>query len=67
MKQIKDKWLGARVDPAQYERVDDYIKANEELTMGDLVRKGVEEYMLNHPVKKPQASPTDIKKPGESQ
>lgn len=49
-KKVKDKWLGARVDADVDTRVKEYTEAAE-MDMGELVRKGVEEYMLNHPVK----------------
>ena len=47
---IKDKWLGARVDEALYVSVDSYVKTVE-ISMGDLLRLAVEEYLNNHPVK----------------
>lgn len=51
-RKVKDKWLGARVDGDLDQRVTEYIDVAE-LTMGELVRASVEEYMVNHPVKQP--------------
>ena len=48
-KKVKDKWLGARVDENLDGLVDTYIDAAE-LTMGELVRLAVVEYMNNHPI-----------------
>lgn len=48
-KKVKDKWLGARVDANLDSLVDVYIEATE-ITMGDLVRVAVVEYMENHPI-----------------
>lgn len=50
-KQVKNKWLGARADDNLSAQVTRYIEASDNLTMGDLVREAVEEYMINHPVK----------------
>lgn len=65
-KQIKDKWLGARVDLQMDARVTAYTAAAE-TTMGDLVRDAVNEYMVNHPVKHPdaRANVNHVTKPGE--
>lgn len=59
-KQLRDKWLGARVTDAFVEQVDDYLELAE-LNQAELVRQSVVEYMANHPVKKPIAKLT---KPG---
>lgn len=48
-RKVKEDWLGGRTDPDQKERVEDYID-KADMTMGELVRKAVDEYMLNHPV-----------------
>lgn len=53
-KQVKNKWLGARVDDSLSERVTQYIEASDDLTMGTLIREAVMEYMINHPVKQPR-------------
>lgn len=47
-KKIKNDWLGGRVDDELKERVAEYIEAAD-MTMGQLIRKAVEEYMRNHP------------------
>lgn len=64
-KPIKDKWLGTRVDKSTEARVNEYIDASDELTIGALMRKSVNEYMLNHPLKKQTPDPTTLTKPGE--
>lgn len=64
-KPVKDKWLGARVDKSTEERVAAYLDALDDLTMGALVRKSVNEYMLNHPLKEPAPDSTTLMKPGE--
>lgn len=56
----KTKYLGARTDEEFDKRINAYMKASN-ISMGDLVRKGTEEYMQNHPVKPPEPS----LKPGE--
>lgn len=67
-KQIKDKWLGARVDEAFESKVLTYIDASDEMNMGILVRQGVLEYMANHPVKhsNAKANVNDVPKPGQA-
>lgn len=65
-KPIKDKWLGARIDGALDAKISVYITEAEDLTMGLLVRRGVIEYMTNHPLKD-ENSKTDVNnvtKPG---
>ncbi len=64
-KPIKDKWLGARVDKPTEQKVNAYLDASDDLTMGALVRKSVNEYMLNHPLKEQTTDPTILTKPGE--
>lgn len=51
MRTIKSKWVGARVDDIFSTDVKDYLDAADNLTMGDLVRLGVKEFMSNHPVR----------------
>lgn len=63
-RKVKSKWLGARTDDDQDTRVKNYCAATE-MDMGELVRKAVDEYMLNHPAKKAVAPPTQLSKPGE--
>lgn len=48
-RKVKDEWLGARIDKDLAGLVDVYIDAAE-ISMGDLVRKAVKEYMVNHPL-----------------
>lgn len=50
-KKLKDKWLGARADADLEAAVTAYIEAAD-MSMGDLIRKSVREFMHNHPVKK---------------
>jgi hypothetical protein len=52
-KKLKDKWLGARVDEDLSSLVEVYIDAAD-MTMGDLVRKAVKEYMNSHPTEPSQ-------------
>lgn len=47
-KRVKSKWLGARADDLLFGEVTQYIEASE-MTMGDLVRTAVKEYMWAHP------------------
>lgn len=63
-KPVKDKWLGARVDADMDNRVKLFTEATQ-MDMGELVRKAVDEYIINHPVKKPTKSAVDRLKPGE--
>lgn len=48
---IKDRYIGARVDEVFGGEVDNYLSYLDDVTMGDLIRKSVKEYMLNHPLK----------------
>lgn len=66
-KQIKNKWLGARVDEAIEAKVNAYINASDEMNMGILVRQGVLEFMVNHPIKDGNAkiNVNNMPKPGE--
>lgn len=61
-KRIKDRWLGARIDAVIDTKITEYLKATE-MSMGDLIRGAVEEYMRNHPMKEPKPWPKI--KPGE--
>lgn len=56
----KTAYIGARADRPFEKKVNDYMKAGH-ITMADLVRNGIEEYMQNHPIKAPEPS----LKPGE--
>lgn len=47
-KKVKTEWLGGRVDDDLKEKVEEYIDATE-MTMGQLIRKAVMEFMQNHP------------------
>lgn len=64
-KPIKDRWLGARVDTATEAEVNTYLESADDMLMGDLVRKGVKEYMQNHPIKKTVVPDHLQIKPGE--
>lgn len=48
-RKVKDKLIGARVDGDMLEEVNTYINTAE-ISMGDLIRVSVLEYMTNHPV-----------------
>jgi cAMP phosphodiesterase len=61
-KLTKDKWLGARADADLDAKVTEYIDAAD-ISMGDLIRRSVKEYLLNHPIKQPE--PEVNLKPGE--
>lgn len=63
-KMPKNKWLGTRIDGQMEKEVSDYINATD-MVRGDLVRKGVREYMQNHPVKRELPDQTRVTKPGE--
>lgn len=45
----KNDWIGARVDDDLKELAEAYI-GEAELTMGQLVRRAIEEYIKRHPV-----------------
>lgn len=47
----KDDWIGGRVDEDFKENVEAYIDETD-MTMGQLIRKAVEEYIKNHPINK---------------
>jgi hypothetical protein len=66
-KKVKDKWIGARVDGPYEKRVGDYIAGSKELTLAQLIRLSLDEYMLNHPVKDTKlGTPEHLNiKPGE--
>lgn len=59
MRKIKDKWIGARADEDLEALVDTYADAAD-ISMGDLVRKSVREYMLTHPIA--PTTPVKVKK-----
>lgn len=63
-KKVKDKWLGARVDVVMEGKVSAYIEAAD-ISMGDLIRRSVNEYMVNHPQKQESSNQTQLIKPGE--
>lgn len=48
-RKVKVDWLGGRIDSDLKERVEDYVD-QAGMTMGELVRKAVDEYMLAHPI-----------------
>jgi hypothetical protein len=50
-KPVKDRYVGARVDEFFDKELTAYLSASEDLTMGDMVRKSLKEFMLNHPIK----------------
>ena len=64
-KRVKNKWLGARADDPLFEEVSAYIDAAD-MTMGQLVRTAVKEYMWAHPRNsKPELNPVSEIKPEE--
>lgn len=68
-KEVKDKYLGARVTGTKYAAIETYTDAAE-INMGDLLRAAVDEYMVNHPVKVPRSKAdypllNDFNKPGK--
>lgn len=65
-RQIKDKWLGTRVDGPYLLRVRSYADGAG-LDVSDLVRDSVDEYMSNHPLKDEatRVNASKITKPGE--
>jgi hypothetical protein len=63
-KKRKDEYLAGRADSDQMARVNAYLAASG-MNQADLVRKGVDEYMKNHPIKDSEAAPSKISKPGE--
>lgn len=66
-KLVKHKWMGARVDSEQETRINAYVEASDEITQGELFRRGADEYMANHPIKNPKTKvdSTKVRKPGE--
>ena len=46
---VKTDWIGGRVDEDFKENVEAYID-NADMTMGQLIRKAVEQYIKNNPV-----------------
>ncbi len=50
----KTKWLGARVDEDMSTKVSSYIEVTPGMDMAELIRRAVEEYITNHPVREPQ-------------
>lgn len=63
-KKVKEKQIYVRVDDAELAKINAYVEAAD-LTVSDLVRLGIGEYMVNHPIKDKDTSPTKIKTPGE--
>lgn len=63
-KKVKKIMVHYKVDEDQDARMKAYTAASE-LDISELSRRGVDEYMHNHPVKGPQQSPADKLKPGE--
>lgn len=61
-KNVRDKYIGARVHNDFFNKVLEYI--GEEHTQGDLVRAAVKEYMENHPLKNPTEPTINGLKPG---
>lgn len=53
-KPVKDKYIAAKVDGDLRAKVDAYIETAK-ITMGDLVRVAVAEYIKNHPAEKEAA------------
>lgn len=49
-RKVKTEYLGGRVDSDLKEQVEEYID-NAQLSMGDLIRRAVVEYMKNNPIK----------------
>ena len=55
MRQLKSKWLGARIDDNSYDKIIAYIDTSTDIDgMGDLLRRAVMEYLANHPIKSTQ-------------
>lgn len=50
-KPIKDRYVGARVDQTFGRELDNYVDNVDDMTMGDLIRKALREFMANHPLK----------------
>lgn len=65
-KRIKDKWLGSRTYADHYQIISDYADAVE-IDVAELIRLAVDEYMTNHPVKRPVEPLADTLKPGKEQ
>ena len=47
---VKTEYLGGRVDIDLKEQVEEYIE-NADLSIGDLIRRAVIEYMKKYPIK----------------
>lgn len=66
-KKVKNTWLGARADEDLETKVTAYIE-KADMSMADLVRQGVIEYMHNHPIKAdPKPDQTQVTKPGSEE
>lgn len=67
-KEVKKNWRGGRFGDTAAAEVDTYVARSKDLTMGELVRRGVLEYMTNHPIKDPatKVDSTKVSKPGEA-
>jgi antitoxin component of RelBE/YafQ-DinJ toxin-antitoxin module len=49
-KKVKSDWIGGRVDSDLKELVEEYID-NADITVGQLIRRAVAEYIAKHPIK----------------
>lgn len=63
-KKVKEHYVGARVDLDELARLNAYTEVTE-MSMGDLIRKAITEFTINHPIKQPIKSAVDSLKPGE--
>lgn len=64
-KRTKDKQIYVRVDDVESEKINAYVEASGNLDVSKLIRVAVAEYMINHPIKGSDNSPTKLKVPGE--
>lgn len=48
---VKNDWIGARADEDFKEEVEAYID-EADMTVGQLIRNAVKEYIKNHPIEK---------------
>ena len=53
-KSVKNKQIYARIDEDMSTRVAIYARMAPGLDMAELVRRSIEEYMINHPIKEKQ-------------
>jgi hypothetical protein len=49
-KQLKDQPIGARITAEMKKEVDHFVEHSEDMSLGRLIRLGIQEYMWGHPI-----------------